>query len=75
MGSAVRERGKEHIPRYPRGWITIRILQLIFAVITLGLNGYLVAYRTYASFIVAIFAVRLSFLSFFLSFFFCCLRR
>ncbi|KAF1736573.1 hypothetical protein CRV24_002180 [Beauveria bassiana] len=42
MGSEVRAPGKEHMPNYPKGWITIRILQLIIAVVTLGLCSYLV---------------------------------
>ncbi|KAM3532723.1 hypothetical protein NHJ13051_000186 [Beauveria bassiana] len=42
MGSAVRAPGREHMPNYPKGWITIRILQLIIAVVTLGLCSYLV---------------------------------
>ncbi|TQV98555.1 membrane-associatingdomain-containing protein [Cordyceps javanica] len=42
MGSAVRAPGKEHMPNYPKGWITIRILQLIVAVVILGLCSYLV---------------------------------
>ncbi|KAM3487601.1 hypothetical protein MY3957_009120 [Beauveria namnaoensis] len=42
MGFAVRAPGKEHMPNYPKGWITIRILQLIIAVVTLGLCSYLV---------------------------------
>ncbi|KAM3539010.1 hypothetical protein ARSEF1564_008058 [Beauveria bassiana] len=42
MGSAVRAPGKEHMPNYPKGCITIRILQLIIAVVTLALCSYLV---------------------------------
>ena len=38
--SAVRAPGREHIPVYPKGFIAVRILQLIFAVIVLGLGAY-----------------------------------
>lgn len=62
MGSAMRDAGKEHIPNYPRGWITIRILQFILAIITLGLCSYLVAISNRniigAGFYVEIFTVR-----------------
>lgn len=67
MASSVREAGKEHIPRYPPGWITIRILQLIVAIITLGLCAYLLVDSIfYAGFYVQIWAVRLSPLCFLL---------
>lgn len=32
--------GREHIPRYPTGFIAIRIVQLIFALIIIGLSAY-----------------------------------
>lgn len=38
--SAVRAPGREHIPLFPKGFITIRILQLIFGVIVLGLGAF-----------------------------------
>ncbi|KAM7222914.1 hypothetical protein V8F06_001812 [Rhypophila decipiens] len=38
--SAVRAPGREHIPLYPKGFIVIRILQLIFGVIILGLGAF-----------------------------------
>ena len=38
--SAVRLPGREHIPVYPKGFIAVRILQLIFSVIVLGLGAY-----------------------------------
>lgn len=38
--SAVRLPGREHVPLYPKGFIAVRILQLIFAVIVLGLGAY-----------------------------------
>lgn len=58
MGSAVRAPGKEHMPNYPKGWITIRILQLIVAVVILGLCSYLVTTNVIgAGFYVQIFTV------------------
>lgn len=32
--------GREHIPAYPKGFIAIRIVQLVLALIVLGLAGY-----------------------------------
>jgi hypothetical protein len=43
-----RKPGREHIPNYPRGWITIRFLQLFLAVAILGLAAYTV-YATRAA--------------------------
>lgn len=40
---AYREPGMEHIPLYPKGFIALRIIQLIFSVIIVGLSGYTVA--------------------------------
>jgi hypothetical protein len=37
---AARPLGKEHIPTYPPGFIAIRIVQLVLAVIILGLTAY-----------------------------------
>lgn len=55
----MREAGKEHIPRYPGGWVVIRILQLIVAIIVLGLCCYLVTTNVIgAGFYVQIFTVR-----------------
>lgn len=38
--SAIRAPGREHVPLYPKGFIAVRILQLVFAVIVLGLGAY-----------------------------------
>jgi hypothetical protein len=38
--SAVRAPGREHIPLYPQGFIAIRIIQMILAVIILGLSSF-----------------------------------
>ncbi|CAJ2500724.1 Uu.00g035770.m01.CDS01 [Anthostomella pinea] len=40
--------GKEHIPLYPRGFIAVRIIQLVVAVVCLGLCAYGVTYLVYA---------------------------
>ncbi|KAI2618952.1 hypothetical protein GGS26DRAFT_573662 [Hypomontagnella submonticulosa] len=40
--------GKEHIPLYPKGFVAIRILQLIIAIICLGLSGFGIAYFVFA---------------------------
>ncbi|KAH7034651.1 uncharacterized protein B0I36DRAFT_82808 [Microdochium trichocladiopsis] len=41
--SADREPGMEHIPRHPKGFVAIRIIQLLFCVICIGLSGYILA--------------------------------
>lgn len=41
--TAHREPGMEHIPKHPRGFIIVRIIQLVFALICIGLSGYLLA--------------------------------
>ena len=38
--SAQRAPGREHVPLYPKGFIAIRIVQLVVAVIILGLIAY-----------------------------------
>lgn len=38
--STERAAGREHIPIYPKGFIAIRIIQLVIAVIILGLIAY-----------------------------------
>lgn len=35
-----RPAGREHIPIYPRGFIALRIVQLIVALVILGLSAY-----------------------------------
>ncbi|KAI1772129.1 hypothetical protein F4818DRAFT_427779 [Hypoxylon cercidicola] len=46
--SSQRVLGKEHIPIYPRGFIAVRILQLIIAIICLGLSAFGIAYIVFA---------------------------
>lgn len=38
--SASRPEGREHIPLYPKGFIGLRIVQLVVAVIVLGLDAF-----------------------------------
>ncbi|KAK0632995.1 hypothetical protein B0T14DRAFT_387280, partial [Immersiella caudata] len=38
--SAVREPGQEHIPLYPKGFIILRLVQLILSVVILALSAY-----------------------------------
>ncbi|KAI1804270.1 hypothetical protein F4811DRAFT_561978 [Daldinia bambusicola] len=40
--------GKEHIPLYPKGFVTIRIIQLVISIICLGLSAFGVAYLVFA---------------------------
>ncbi|KAI1251308.1 hypothetical protein MGN70_005874 [Eutypa lata] len=46
--SSQRPAGREHIPLYPRGFVIVRILQLIFGLICLALSGYGIAYLVFA---------------------------
>ncbi len=38
--SSNRAPGREHIPVYPKGFIAIRIIQLVLALIIVGLDAY-----------------------------------
>lgn len=38
--SPIRPMGREHIPIYPKGFIALRITQLVLALITLGLCAF-----------------------------------
>lgn len=38
--SAARPAGREHVPAYPKGFIAIRIVQLVIAVIIVGLSAF-----------------------------------
>lgn len=48
--------GREHIPIYPRGFIAIRIIQLVLSILILALAAYSVALLAYDgnSFILAV---------------------
>ncbi|KAK3301069.1 uncharacterized protein B0H64DRAFT_30112 [Chaetomium fimeti] len=45
--SPTRPLGREHIPIYPRGFIAIRIVQLVLALIILGLAAYAISYLSF----------------------------
>ena len=55
--SAQRPAGREHIPLYPKGFITVRILQLIVAIACLGLSGFGIAYLVFAGDALTLFTV------------------
>lgn len=57
MASGTRRPGMEHIPRYPPGWITIRILQLIVSLICIGLGAYSATRRAVAGPLLTVWAV------------------
>jgi len=42
--NAQRKPGREHIPLYPSVYIVLRIIQLAFAFIALGLTAYAIGY-------------------------------
>lgn len=41
--SSQRLAGHEHIPLYPKGFVAVRILQLVLGVVLLGLTAFLLA--------------------------------
>lgn len=53
--SAARLPGKEHVPLYPKGFIALRIVQLVLGVIILGMTGFLVAIIPFSSVILMLF--------------------
>ena len=55
--SAQRPAGREHIPLYPKAFITVRILQLIVAIACLGLSGWAIAYLVFAGDALTLFTV------------------
>lgn len=55
--SSQRPAGREHIPLYPRGFVIVRILQLIFGLICLALSGYGIAYLVFAGDALTLFTV------------------
>ncbi len=53
-----RPAGREHIPVYPKGFVAIRVVQLVLALITLGLSAYGVTYLVFSGDCLSIFTVR-----------------
>ncbi|KXJ96161.1 hypothetical protein Micbo1qcDRAFT_231265 [Microdochium bolleyi] len=47
--TATRDAGKEHIPSHPKGFIVLRILQLVFCLICIGLAGFVLSVIPYSS--------------------------
>lgn len=37
---AARPAGREHIPVYPKGFIAVRIVQLVLSILIMGLSAY-----------------------------------
>lgn len=55
--SAERAAGREHVPNYPKGFIAIRIVQLILAVVILGLCAYSLTVLAFSGNCLTIFTV------------------
>lgn len=55
--SSQRVSGKEHIPIYPKGFIAVRIIQLIVGIICLGLSAFGIAYIAFAGDALTLFTV------------------
>lgn len=49
--------GREHIPLYPKGFVAIRIIQLIFSIVCLGLSAFGIAYLVFAGDALLLFTV------------------
>jgi hypothetical protein len=56
--SNIRHPGREHFPLYPKGFIAIRIVQLVLALVVIGLAGFGVAYIVFDGDALIIFVVR-----------------
>lgn len=57
--SSHRPAGREHIPIYPRGFIALRIVQLILALVILGLCAYSLVLFSFSGNALSLFTVRL----------------
>lgn len=55
--SSHRPAGREHIPNYPKGFIALRFVQLILAVVILGLCAYSLIYYSAAGIALSLFTV------------------
>ncbi|KXJ87843.1 hypothetical protein Micbo1qcDRAFT_207605 [Microdochium bolleyi] len=53
--SAKRDAGREHIPQYPKGFVALRILQLIFSLICMGLSAFAMSLANSSTSIIMIF--------------------
>lgn len=54
-----RTAGREHFPLYPKGFVAIRIVQLVLAIIVLGLSAYGVSLLVFAGDCLTLFTVRM----------------
>lgn len=57
--SSHRPAGREHIPNYPKGFIALRFVQLILAVVIIGLCAYSLILVTGAGIALSLFTVSL----------------
>lgn len=57
VASGQRAPGEEHIPRYPPGFIALRVLQLVVGLVCLGLSAYSLTIGAVIGGILAIFTV------------------
>ena len=55
--SSERAPGKEHIPLYPKGFVAIRVIQLILSIVCLGLSAFGIAYLVFAGDALLLFTV------------------
>lgn len=55
--SSQRAPGKEHIPLFPKGFVAIRIIQLVVAIICLGLSAFGIAFLVFAGDCLTLFTV------------------
>lgn len=53
-----RPAGREHIPLYPKGFVAVRIIQLVLGIICLGLTAYIVAILPIVGGVLMLFTVR-----------------
>lgn len=53
-----RQPGREHFPLYPKGFIALRIVQLVLAVVVIGLTGFGVTYAAFSEVALLLFTVR-----------------
>lgn len=56
--SKQRAPGREHIPRLPRGFISIRVIQFVVALPVLGLSAYTLALLAWAGNVLSLLTVR-----------------
>lgn len=60
--SSHRPAGREHIPIYPKGFIALRIVQLVMALVILGLCAYSLTLISFSGNDLSLFTVSITFL-------------